>query len=418
MSLRNRADVKSTERIDRLAKNQASEGISNIVGSESSEWKLIGRFIFLASKFWSGASKTTAWLLSFGFVGSLITLMILAIAVNRWNKYFFDAVQLRDIPALELCVLYIIGLGIGTALTTMMLMQMRMRLQLRWRQWLTSALINRWLESRQFHNHHTLRSIDNPEARIADDGRLSVEILVDLAGGIINTVLLSTSFTLVLWHVGGAITLCGWTIPGYLVIAVVLYTVVTSFSMLRLGIPLVKRVEEKSAGEGDFRYALTCARERSGVIALVDGDKTERKLLKQSFEALAESWVAVIGRQTRMVFLSSGNTVLGPAAPLLLAAPKYLAGDMTLGDLMQAAAAFWQVHAALNWLADNALSLANWSASARRVAALDLAYQELDNHAPRGRYEAVVHVENRSMKLGDCMAKRANERAATSKRSS
>jgi len=51
---------------------------------------------------------------------------------------------------------------------------------------------------------------------------------------------------------------------------------------------------------------------------------------------------------------------------------------MTLGDLMQAAAAFWQVHAALNWLADNALSLANWSASARRVAALDLAYQELD----------------------------------------
>ncbi|MDB5650790.1 MAG: hypothetical protein JWL62_2310, partial [Hyphomicrobiales bacterium] len=37
---------------------------------------------------------------------------------------------------------------------------------------------------------------------------------------------------------------------------------------------------------------------------------------------------------------------------------------------MQASAAFWQVHVALNWLADNALSLANWSASARRVAAL------------------------------------------------
>jgi putative ATP-binding cassette transporter len=31
---------------------------------------------------------------------------------------------------------------------------------------------------------------------------------------------------------------------------------------------------------------------------------------------------------------------------------------------------------ALNWLADNALSLANWSASARRVAALDLAYKK------------------------------------------
>jgi putative ATP-binding cassette transporter len=43
---------------------------------------------------------------------------------------------------------------------------------------------------------------------------------------------------------------------------------------------------------------------------------------------------------------------------------------------MQAAAAFLQVQIALNWLADNALSLANWSASARRVAALDFAIEQ------------------------------------------
>lgn len=51
---------------------------------------------------------------------------------------------------------------------------------------------------------------------------------------------------------------------------------------------------------------------------------------------------------------------------------------MTLGDLMHVAAAFLQVYAALNWLAENAMSRANWSASARRVAALDLAYQDLE----------------------------------------
>jgi len=69
---------------------------------------------------------------------------------------------------------------------------------------------------------------------------------------------------------------------------------------------------------------------------------------------------------------------------------------MTLGDLMQAAAAFWQVHAALNWLADNALSLANWSASARRVAALDLAYQELDVQASQCGHEAFAAMESKS----------------------
>jgi len=83
----------------------------------------------------------------------------------------------------------------------------------------------------------------------------------------------------------------------------------------------------------------------------------------------------VIEGQTRIMFLTSANNLLAPAVPLLLGAPKYLAGEMTLGDLMQAAAAFLQVQLSLNWLADNALSLANWSASARRVAALDLAME-------------------------------------------
>jgi putative ATP-binding cassette transporter len=65
----------------------------------------------------------------------------------------------------------------------------------------------------------------------------------------------------------------------------------------------------------------------------------------------------------------------------VLGAPKYLAGDMSLGDLMQAAAAFLQVQLSLNWLADNALSLANWSASARRVAILDLTMEDRETDA-------------------------------------
>ena len=102
-------------------------------------------------------------------------------------------------------------------------------------------------------------------------------------------------------------------------------------------------------------------------------------MLSESFASLAKRWILVTGRQTRMMFLSSGNNVIAPAVPLLLGAPKYLSGEMSLGDLMQAAAAFSQVQTALNWLADNALSLANWSASARRVAALDDAFTELDS---------------------------------------
>ena len=56
--------------------------------------------------------------------------------------------------------------------------------------------------------------------------------------------------------------------------------------------------------------------------------------------------------------------------PILLCAPKFLAGDMTLGQVMQAASAFVIVQTAFGWLVDNYPRFANWSANARRVASL------------------------------------------------
>ena len=56
-----------------------------------------------------------------------------------------------------------------------------------------------------------------------------------------------------------------------------------------------------------------------------------------------------------------------PVLPLLFAAPKYLQGDMTLGQVTQLAAAFVQVQMAISWIVDNYNRIAEWYASARRV---------------------------------------------------
>jgi putative ATP-binding cassette transporter len=79
-----------------------------------------------------------------------------------------------------------------------------------------------------------------------------------------------------------------------------------------------------------------------------------------------------------MTWLSNANTVLMPVVPLLLGAPKYLQGHLTLGELMQTAAAFAQVHLSLNWLANNAVRVAEWLASARRVVELSASCDDLD----------------------------------------
>lgn len=294
---------------------------------------------------------------------------------------------------MPLSVLLALALALATAFVAVLLIQSRMRLQLRWRRWLTETLVARWLGERRFYQLTILRTIDNPEARIAEDGRIAVELFVDIAGGVLNTVILSASFMVVLWSVGGSMTIGGFTIPGYLVIAVVLYTALTSFGMLLLGRPLVNAVAHKAAGEGDFRYALTRTRENAETIALIGGDDDERATIMTSFTELAQRWIGVIGRQTRMMFLSSGNNVIAPVVPLILCTPKFMSGEMSLGDLMQAAAAFGQVQTALNWLADNAYNLANWSASARRVGELDKAFGELDA-AARARGGQTIVLED------------------------
>ena len=51
---------------------------------------------------------------------------------------------------------------------------------------------------------------------------------------------------------------------------------------------------------------------------------------------------------------------------------------MTLGEVMQAASAFTIVLGAFNWLVDNYPRLAEWAASTRRVASLQISLDELD----------------------------------------
>lgn len=141
------------------------------------------RFFVLAFGFWLGPSRKTAWLLSLGFLASLIASVLVAVGFNQWNKFFFDALQLGDRAALAWSGAFILALAVCTAITSTAGMQTRMRLQLGWRKWLTEALIVRWIRNRPVEHIEMMRAVDNPEARIADDGRIAVELFVDVAGG-------------------------------------------------------------------------------------------------------------------------------------------------------------------------------------------------------------------------------------------
>ena len=330
---------------------------------------LIRYFLKRSLKFWKSNDKGQAYFLGLGFVFSLFANLGMALFINTWSKGFFDALQAHNLNHIMESIKLLAILAVGTAIAAIITVQFRMRLQLKWRLWLMSNLVDRWVASSMSRDKLMTYLIDNPEARIADDGRIAIELLVEMGGGIIYTLLISSSFIIVLWNIGGHVFVFGYSIHGYLVYSVLIYTGLTSIGMLLLCVPLVKTVEEKAAAEGNFRYYLT-----ENIHQFVESSNIETVRspeLQSFFELLLLKWINVIRGQTKIISFATTNNLIAPIIPVVLCAPKYLSGEMTLGDIMQTAAAFLQVQSSLNWLADNAFSIANWSASARRVAALD-----------------------------------------------
>ena len=100
--------------------------------------------------------------------------------------------------------------------------------------------------------------------------------------------------------------------------------------------------------------------------------------MRDRFEEIATRTREVIRHHGRLTWVLNGNVIFAGVFALLLAAPEYLAGELTLGSLMQLGAAFVSVLSALNWFADNYIPVAQWRASARRVALLVDALAGLD----------------------------------------
>jgi putative ATP-binding cassette transporter len=99
----------------------------------------------------------------------------------------------------------------------------------------------------------------------------------------------------------------------------------------------------------------------------------------------------------RIIVFTTAYSVLANPFPLLVAAPRYILGYITLGTLMQMAQAFSQVTAALSFPVDNLSTIAQWRASVERVMALQDALAGLQEKLGENRIE--VRHEGSSLQL-------------------
>jgi putative ATP-binding cassette transporter len=346
---------------------------------------LVRRFWRTARGFWLAPNSwKVAWLMTATLIALVLGQLLFQYQLNVWNKTIFDALEKKDGATVLRQAMIFVPLAAGSIFVAVSIVYARMRTQRRWRAWLTEHTMTRWLAKGRYYQLNVIEGDHkNPEARIGEDIRIATEQPVDFAVGILSAVLTSVTFMGVLWTVGGDLTL-GWGdskifIPGYLVIAVIIYCVVISGLMMLIARSFVPTAEKKNQTEAEFRAALTRVREYGESIAILGGEKEERAGLDALLSKVIITWAKMAGQYMRTMFVSHGNFIIASVIPIILCAPKFLAGEMSLGTVMQASAAFIQVQYAFNWIVDNYPRLAEWTASARRASNLLVALDGLDH---------------------------------------
>src|SRR5258705_2949914 len=296
---------------------------------------LLTRFWISARGYWGKNGDRLAWLFSIGLLLLIVGHVGFQYGINVWNRAIFDAIEKRDSATVFYLSAVFFPLAIGSVLLGVAQVFARMGIQRRWRAWLTSSVMTRWLANGRYYQLNLVGGDHkNPEYRIAEDLRIATDSPVDFVAGVTAALLSAATFIVVLWTIGGALTVTlggsTLTIPGFLVIAAVLYAAIASRSITVIGRHFVQISEEKNQAEAEFRYALTRVRENGESIALLGGEEEERDGIDKTFTRVLRQWSRLAGQHMRTTLVSQGSGLIAPVAPRMPCAPQFLSGRRSL----------------------------------------------------------------------------------------
>ncbi len=322
--------------------------------------------------------------IAIGLLVGAIVLTLAAVTVNvafsEWNRRFYDSLQNKDEAAFwtEMgnfgwIAALAIAFGVARGLVSPYL-------RLRWRRWLTGHYLSHWLDGRGYYRIELERKVDNADQRIAEDLRLLGFYTMTLLLGLISAVATLVSFLFILWQLSGPMSLSfiglDVVIPGYMVWAALIYAFLGTWLANLVGRRLIPLNFLQQRYEANFRFGLMRVRENAEGIALYRGEPRENEVLEAKFTDVFNNAWRVLVTEMQLVFYQIGYGQLAIIFPYIVTAPRFFAGAITLGVVMQTAQAFGQVQTALSFFIDNYTNVAELRAVMDRLKGLQEAIEE------------------------------------------
>ncbi|MBK8814269.1 MAG: ABC transporter ATP-binding protein/permease [Methylococcaceae bacterium] len=347
------------------------------------------QFVKLAGPFWNSKKRLSIRRDTVLLVFLTMLQIYIAVLIAEWNAALFDSLEQRSMPGLikqfEILVMIFVA---NIAITTWHLVVKR-RLTIGWRLWLTDQVVSKWMNNGR-HYQMTLMSKtnhDNPDGRIAEDIRIATEEGIVLAHSFFYSILLLGSFTSMLWVLSGTVKVeighMTFYVSGYLVWISVIYSACASILGWWMGKPLTEATHIRQTQEANYRYTLIKTQENSQAIALLHGENNEKARLFNAFRAIVDTYALQTAAWKQIQIFSSGYSIVSMALPILSASPRYIAGTISLGPLIQSVQAFEQMVSALSWPVNNMAQIAKWRTSVERVLGLVNGMEELEHSLSR-----------------------------------
>jgi putative ATP-binding cassette transporter len=358
--------------------------------------QFIWRLGNLVLPYWRSEERWRARALLVAIVALALGLVFINVQLNEWNRDFYNALDQRQFDLFTqllirfavLAALYIVGAVLRLYLTQM--------LEMHWRTWLTRDYLSRWLHDRAYYRLELEgRGQDNPDQRIAVDLQLLTTGTLTLGLGLLSSVVTLASFIAILWSISGPLTFSlgatDITIPGYMVWVAIVYAVVGSGLAHLVGRPLIPLNFLQERYEADFRFGLVRLRENAEGVALYHGEDSERTGLLTRFENIRQNWWALMRYTKNLTSFTVGYAQIAIIFPILVAAPRYFAGAISLGELFQISQAFGQVQDSLSWFVENYGELASYRASVERLLTFQHALDETARAAAEGGLDVTTN---------------------------
>lgn len=337
---------------------------------------IVGLF-HLIIPYWNSEEKKSARL----YLAAIITLTIAAVymtlLLNEWFNSFYSALQNYDSGAVYRGLLRFTGLAFAHIAFAVYSYYLQQRLALRWRKWMTKNYLAKWTGQQMYYRLEMFSqgTADNPDQRISEDINLFTARTLSFMSGLLRSATTIVCFIFVLWNLSEVLSFSAAGqeihIYGYLVWTALAYSVLGTWITHKVGHRLVSLNYLQQKLEADFRFSMVRLRETAESVAFYNGAAKEEAFLSNRFMTLLRNTLFIIKKQKQLSWLTNSYAQIAIIFPFVVAVPRYLSQNISLGGLMQIANCFGKVQDAMSYFVDVYASLAEWQSCAERLLSFD-----------------------------------------------